>query len=110
MASPKANLIALPTARPEADPASRAGDAELSAAISRAQENLGRQQRPDGHWCGELMVDTAPPSLVLSAASKCVDVPPGTCPTDLVPPAAGDAFVCAPAKRSKNGPAFPKTL
>ncbi len=58
MASPKANLIALPTARPEADPASRAGDAELSAAISRAQENLFRQQRPDGHWCGELMVDS----------------------------------------------------
>ncbi len=28
------------------------------AAIARAQENLLRQQKPDGHWCGELLVDS----------------------------------------------------
>ena len=27
-------------------------------AIARAQENLLRQQHPDGHWCGELIVDS----------------------------------------------------
>ena len=26
--------------------------------IARAQDNLLRQQQPDGHWCGELMVDS----------------------------------------------------
>lgn len=26
--------------------------------MALAQENLLRQQRPDGHWCGELMVDS----------------------------------------------------
>ena len=26
--------------------------------MARAQENLLRQQKPDGHWCGELLVDS----------------------------------------------------
>jgi len=30
----------------------------LSVAIARAQENLLRQQKPDGHWEGELFVDS----------------------------------------------------
>src|SRR5215217_389268 len=33
-------------------------DPEISRTISRAQENLLRQQQPDGHWCGELIVDS----------------------------------------------------
>src|SRR5207237_241574 len=33
-------------------------DTEIAHAIKRAQENLLRQQRPDGHWCGELIVDS----------------------------------------------------
>src|SRR4051812_29361271 len=56
-ASP-ANLISLPTARPEAEAAFASDDSQLAAAISRAQENLFRQQHPDGHWCGELLVDS----------------------------------------------------
>ncbi len=32
--------------------------AAVTDAISRAQENLLRQQKPDGHWCGELFVDS----------------------------------------------------
>jgi len=47
------NLISLRAAEPEA-----AATEEISEAIARAQENLLRQQRPDGHWCGELMVDS----------------------------------------------------
>ena len=31
---------------------------DLGDAIARAQENLLRQQQPDGHWCGELLVDS----------------------------------------------------
>ena len=31
---------------------------ELAEAIARAQQNLLRQQKPDGHWCGELFVDS----------------------------------------------------
>ena len=31
---------------------------ELQAAISQAQENLLRLQKPDGYWVGELMVDS----------------------------------------------------
>lgn len=33
-------------------------DEQIGSAISRAQENLLRQQHPDGHWCGELLVDS----------------------------------------------------
>src|SRR5213596_2363863 len=35
-----------------------AADQEIARAISLAQENLLRQQKPDGHWCGELLVDS----------------------------------------------------
>ena len=52
------NLIALPSARPEISEYYSANDEEIARAITRAQENLLRQQRPDGHWCGELIVDS----------------------------------------------------
>jgi squalene-hopene/tetraprenyl-beta-curcumene cyclase len=51
-------LIVLPSARPEISEAYSAADEEISQAITRAQENLLRQQKPDGHWCGELIVDS----------------------------------------------------
>lgn len=62
------------------------------------------------HPNGELVVDTKATTLALASAEKCVDEPTGTCPTDLAAPADGDAFVCALAKRSKAGAAFPKGL
>ena len=52
------NLIALPSARPEISEFYSANDEEIASAIARAQENLLRQQKPDGHWCGELIVDS----------------------------------------------------
>src|SRR5438034_237936 len=52
------NLIALPSARPEISEYYSANDEEITRAITRAQENLLRQQKPDGHWCGELIVDS----------------------------------------------------
>src|SRR5438270_4614248 len=52
------NVIALPSAAPERAEPYLAADAEISDAIARAQQNLLRQQRPDGHWCGELLVDS----------------------------------------------------
>src|SRR4051812_49666533 len=58
MALPVANLIPLPSVSPNASDAYRHDDPEISSAISRAQENLLRQQHPDGHWCGELIVDS----------------------------------------------------
>ena len=54
---PSNQLILLPSA-PDISEAYSAADEEISRAISRAQENLLRQQKPDGHWCGELMVDS----------------------------------------------------
>src|SRR5438309_9045346 len=54
---PHSNVIALPTARAN-DGAFVEIDADIQSAIERAQENLLRQQRPDGHWCGELLVDS----------------------------------------------------
>ena len=30
----------------------------LASAIARAQSNLLRLQRDDGHWCGELLADS----------------------------------------------------
>src|SRR6188474_2506038 len=57
MGNPSANIIALPRVAKEA--ALRlATEEELAEAISLAQENLLRQQKPDGHWVGELMVDS----------------------------------------------------
>jgi len=52
------NLVSLPSARPERANAYSADDPQIASAISRAQENLLRQQKPDGHWCGELFVDS----------------------------------------------------
>src|ERR1700736_3430225 len=48
-------VIALPSALPQQAESDSAIDAEISQAIPRAQENLLRQQRADGHWCGELL-------------------------------------------------------
>src|SRR2546423_13650568 len=52
------DVIALPSAAPDAAPSYSATDAEMSQAIKRAQDNLLRQQQADGHWCGELIVDS----------------------------------------------------
>lgn len=52
------NVIALRSATPERGQSFVATDAEISDAISRAQQNLLRQQHADGHWCGELLVDS----------------------------------------------------
>src|SRR3954447_26950637 len=58
MAPPVANLIPLPSVPPNASDAYPHDDPQIASAISRAQENLLRQQHPDGHWCGELIVDS----------------------------------------------------
>ena len=58
MSSSATKLIALPSAAPETAADYIPEDVELADAISRAQQNLLRQQRPDGHWCGELLVDS----------------------------------------------------
>src|SRR6266699_2768376 len=52
------NLIALPSAGPEISESYSANDEEIARAIALAQQNLLRQQKPDGHWVGELMVDS----------------------------------------------------
>src|SRR3954453_8814484 len=53
-----ANLIPLPATRPDLTESYSANQEEISTAIKRAQDNLLRQQKPDGHWCGELIVDS----------------------------------------------------
>src|SRR6201984_1072888 len=53
-----ANMISLPSARPPEPVIFSADNAEIAGAIKRAQQNLLGQQRPDGHWCGELLVDS----------------------------------------------------
>ena len=50
-------LIVLPSS-PETSEGYSAADEGIAQAISRAQENLLRQQKPDGDWCGELLVDS----------------------------------------------------
>src|SRR5438105_15713897 len=50
------NVISLPSAAPERAEPYLAADAEISDAIARAQQNLLREQRVDGHWCGQLLV------------------------------------------------------
>ncbi len=52
------DVISLPNLRLQNDASYSAADPEISAAIRRAQENLLQQQHPDGHWCGELIVDS----------------------------------------------------
>ncbi len=54
----RANVIPLPSAVPGPGAAYFSSDAEIAQAISLAQENLLRQQHADGHWCGELLVDS----------------------------------------------------
>src|SRR5258705_12446097 len=54
---PSNKLIVLPSS-PETSESYSAADEEIGRAISLAQENLLRQQKPDGHWCGELLVDS----------------------------------------------------
>src|SRR5881396_2110397 len=58
MATNSPNLISLPSARPETGISYTANDSQIASAIFQAQENLLRQQKPDGHWCGELFVDS----------------------------------------------------
>ena len=58
MPNSAANVIALPSAIPNADASYCADDPQIAQAIARAQENLLRQQQPDGHWVGELIVDS----------------------------------------------------
>jgi len=53
-----ANVIPLPATRPDLTESYSAHEEEISMAIKRAQDNLLRQQKPDGHWCGELIVDS----------------------------------------------------
>src|SRR2546430_15269368 len=54
---PSNKLIVLPSS-PETSESYSAADEEIGRAISLAQENLLRQQKPDGEWCGELLVDS----------------------------------------------------
>src|SRR5690242_20975997 len=56
--SSSTNVISLRGATPERGEPFVATDVELSMAIKRAQQNLLRQQHEDGHWCGELLVDS----------------------------------------------------
>ena len=48
MPTHSSNVISLPSARPRVEIAYESTDADISAAISRAQKNLLRQQKPDG--------------------------------------------------------------
>jgi squalene-hopene/tetraprenyl-beta-curcumene cyclase len=56
--SSSGNVIALRSATPERDQPFVATDSDIADAIGRAQQNLLRQQHEDGHWCGELVVDS----------------------------------------------------
>jgi squalene-hopene/tetraprenyl-beta-curcumene cyclase len=56
--SSSGNVIALRSASPEREAPFVATEADVSDAIARAQQNLLRQQHEDGHWCGELVVDS----------------------------------------------------
>ena len=58
MAPKSSNVIPLPSASPEVAASYRPEIADLQDAISRAQQNLLQQQHADGHWCGELVVDS----------------------------------------------------
>jgi squalene-hopene/tetraprenyl-beta-curcumene cyclase len=53
-----ANVIPLPATRHDLTESYSAHEEEISMVIKRAQDNLLRQQKPDGHWCGELIVDS----------------------------------------------------
>ncbi|HEY1769619.1 MAG TPA: squalene--hopene cyclase [Chthoniobacterales bacterium] len=58
MGNPAANIISLPRVHPKEDAARLTTNDELTEAIALAQANLLRQQKPDGHWVGELKVDS----------------------------------------------------
>ncbi|MDQ2869027.1 MAG: squalene--hopene cyclase [Verrucomicrobiota bacterium] len=58
MATSSSNVISLPSARPPLEDGYAAADPQIASAVSRAQENLLSQQHEDGHWCGELLVDS----------------------------------------------------
>jgi len=58
MSKSAAGVIALPSATPEAAGTYAATSDQISRAMALARENILRQQRPDGHWCGELIVDS----------------------------------------------------
>ena len=58
MMNRSSDVISLPSARPDLAQSYSASDFEISEAIRRAQENLLRQQKDDGDWCGELIVDS----------------------------------------------------
>ena len=70
------DVIALPSARPDLAQSYSASDSGIAQAISRAQENLLQQQRSDGHWCGELMVDSTLCSDYVLFMHWCGDVDP----------------------------------
>jgi len=53
-----ADIISLPTTRPDLEEFYSPNDDEILSATARAQANLLQQQKPDGHWCGELIVDS----------------------------------------------------
>jgi squalene-hopene/tetraprenyl-beta-curcumene cyclase len=52
------NVISLRSAIPQETAVAAEVEAAIPEAVARAQENLLRQQKPDGHWCGELLVDS----------------------------------------------------
>ncbi|MGI8820314.1 MAG: squalene--hopene cyclase [Chthoniobacterales bacterium] len=52
------NVIPLPSAPVKTPAAFTPARTDIHDAMRRAQENLLRQQHPDGHWCGELLVDS----------------------------------------------------
>jgi hypothetical protein len=57
MGNPSANIIPLPRVAKGDQPRLTTNE-ELAEAVALAQGNLLRQQKPDGHWVGELMVDS----------------------------------------------------
>jgi len=52
------DVIPLASARPQIGAVYSAADPGIADAMHRAQKNLLQQQHPDGHWCGELLVDS----------------------------------------------------
>jgi squalene-hopene/tetraprenyl-beta-curcumene cyclase len=53
-----ADVISLPSARRNVEELYAAEDPQIAESIGLAQQNLLRQQNADGHWCGELLVDS----------------------------------------------------
>src|SRR4029077_15337032 len=70
---PSNKLIVLPSS-PETSESDSAPDQEISRAISLAQENLLQQQKADGHWCGELLVDSTLCSDYVVFMHRCGEV------------------------------------